>query len=252
MLRVDLNCDMGESFGVYQLGHDTELLKCVTSANIACGFHAGDPATMRKTVRLAMSNGVAIGAHPGLSDLSGFGRREMKLTPQETYDLVVYQVGALMAFAKTEGGELRHVKPHGALYNMAALNPELAEAIASAVSKVDPRLVLMGLSGSELLRAGQVAGLRTASEVFADRAYEQDGTLTPRNHADSMISDPHQAAQRVTRMIKEGRVCSRDGHDIPLQADTVCIHGDAPHAVEFARELRTALEQAGIAIRSLG
>jgi UPF0271 protein len=252
VLRVDLNCDMGESFGVYRLGHDAELLKCVTSANIACGFHAGDPATMHTTVRLALNHGVAIGAHPGLNDLAGFGRREMKLAPQDAYDLVVYQVGALMAFAKTEGGELRHVKPHGALYNMAAVNPELAQAIASAVSKVDASLVLLGLSGSELLRAGQAAGLRTASEVFADRAYEQDGTLTPRTRPDSIITDPHQATQRVIRMIKEGRVRSRDGHDIPLQADSVCIHGDAPHAAEFARQLRADLEQARIAVRALG
>jgi UPF0271 protein len=252
MLKVDLNCDMGESFGVYRLGHDEELLSYVTSANIACGFHAGDPATMRKTVRLALDKGVAIGAHPGLNDLSGFGRREMKLTPQEAYDLVVYQVGALQAFARTEGGELRHVKPHGALYNMAAVNPELARAIAAAVSKVDPKLMLLGLSGSELLRAGQAVDLQTVSEVFADRAYEPDGSLTPRNHPDSLITDPRQAVQRVIRMIREGQVCARDGRDIRLRADTVCIHGDAPYAVESARELRAALEQAGITVRAAG
>lgn len=251
MQCVDLNCDVGESFGIYRLGHDEELLPYVTSANIACGFHAGDPATMRKTVQIALREGVAIGAHPGLPDLLGFGRRNLAVSPQEVYDSVLYQVGALWAFVKAEGGELRHVKPHGALYNMAARSAGLAETIALAVYRLDPRLILLGLSGSELLRAGVAAGLTVASEAFADRTYQDDGSLTPREQPDALITDGQYAAQRVVRMIQHGVVHSQHGHDVPVRADTVCIHGDSPHAPLFARRLRESLERAGVTVRAL-
>ena len=250
--RVDLNCDMGESFGAYQLGRDAEILKYVTSANIACGFHAGDPGTMRRTVKLAMEHGVAIGAHPGLQDLHGFGRRNMDITPEEAYELVVYQIGSLWAFVRAEGGKLQHVKPHGALYNMAARNPGLAQAIAEAVSKVDPELILFGLAGSELIKAGKQAGLTTASEAFADRTYQSDGSLTSRRLPDSLISDQRQAAAQVIRMVAEGKVRSLQGTDVDIQADTICIHGDGAHAVEFAESLRASLADAGIAVQPAG
>ncbi|MDR7313789.1 5-oxoprolinase subunit PxpA [Brevibacillus nitrificans] len=250
MKYVDINCDMGESFGAYRLGNDSEILDYISSANIACGFHAGDPATMRKTVRMALDKAVAIGAHPGLPDLVGFGRRNMDITPQEAYDMVVYQVGALQAFIQAEGGTMQHVKPHGALYNMAATKAQLAEAIVEAVYKVNPALVLFGLAGSELTRAGERIGLRTANEVFADRTYQQDGTLTPRSQPDAMITDQEQSLQQVVRMVTEGRVLSRQGVDVSIQADTICIHGDGAHALEFAQNIHEAFERAGIQLRS--
>lgn len=250
MFKVDLNCDMGESFGPYQKGNDHDLLDFVTSANIACGFHAGDPATMKKTVKMALEKGVAIGAHPGLPDLTGFGRRNMDISPDEAYCLVVYQIGALHAFVQAEGGKMRHVKPHGALYNMAAKSPELAEAIARAVYNVNPELVLFGLSGSELVRAGEKVGLRTANEVFADRTYQMDGTLTPRRQKDALIIDEEQAVSQVIRMIKEGHVRSLQGTDVEIQADTICIHGDGVHALEFARNIHQTLMKAGISIQA--
>ncbi|WNC17427.1 5-oxoprolinase subunit PxpA [Brevibacillus brevis] len=250
MKHVDINCDMGESFGAYRLGNDEEILSYISSANIACGFHAGDPATMRKTVRMALEKGVAIGAHPGLPDLVGFGRRNMDIDPQEAYDIVVYQVGALQAFVKAEGGSMQHVKPHGALYNMAATRPALAEAIAEAIYKVNPSLILYGLAGSELTRAGARIGLRTAHEVFADRTYQEDGTLTPRSQPDAMITEQSQSLAQVIRMVTEGRVLSLQGVDVPIQADTVCIHGDGAHALEFARSIHAAFEGAGIVPRS--
>jgi len=252
MKFVDLNCDMGESFGAYKLGHDEEILAHVTSANIACGFHAGDPGTMRKTVRLAMEHGVAVGAHPGLQDLVGFGRRRMDISPQEAYDIVVYQIGALWGFVKAEGGSLAHVKPHGELYNMAAKDARLAEAIAEAVYKVDPELILFGLAGSELVKAGQRIGLRTASEVFADRTYQPDGTLTPRREPGAVITDEKQALAQVIRMVKEGKVLTLQQVDMPIRADTICIHGDGPKAAEFARNIRSALTEAGIAVQAVG
>ncbi|RAT94907.1 LamB/YcsF family protein [Brevibacillus sp. Leaf182] len=248
MKTVDLNCDMGESFGAYQLGNDQEILSYITSANVACGFHAGDPATMRKTVRMAVEAGVAIGAHPGFADLIGFGRRNMEISPEEVYDLVVYQIGALQAFVRAEGGVMHHVKPHGALYNMAATRPALAESIALAIYKVNPELVLYGLAGSELTRAGEKIGLATAHEVFADRTYQQDGTLTPRNQPNAMITDQQQSLQQVIRMVSEGLVLTQQGVDIPIQADSICIHGDGAHALEFAQSIREALSGAGITI----
>ncbi|MGG5253620.1 LamB/YcsF family protein [Neobacillus sp. SM06] len=252
MYRVDLNCDMGESFGVYKMGTDEAILAYVTSANIACGFHAGDPATMRKTVKLALEKGIGIGAHPGLPDMTGFGRRNMDLSAQEAYDMVVYQIGALYGFVKAAGGKLQHVKPHGALYNMAAKNKDLSEAIAEAVYKVDPELILFGLSGSELVKAGKAVGLRTASEVFADRTYQADGSLTPRRQADALITDDKLAIAQVVRMVKEGKVRSRQGADIAIQADTVCIHGDGVHALRFAQKIREQLNASNVQIQAAG
>jgi len=249
---VDLNCDMGESFGAYSLGADAEILAYVTSANIACGFHAGDAGTMRRTVKLALEKGVGIGAHPGLQDLIGFGRRKMDISPKEAYEIVVYQIGALWGFVRSEGGTMRHVKAHGELYNMASVNPGLAEAIAEAVYKVDPELILFGLAGSELIKAGGKSGLRTASEVFADRTYQSDGSLTSRRQPDAMITDDQAAVQQVIRMVNEGKVLSRQNADITIQADTVCIHGDGAHALEFAQNINESLKQAGIVVQSIG
>jgi len=251
MYRVDLNCDLGESFGAYSIGMDEEILDIVTSANIACGFHAGDPSVMRKTVKLALEKGVGIGAHPGLPDLMGFGRRNMDISPQEAYDLVVYQIGALYGFVKAEGGRLQHVKPHGALYNMAAKSKELSESIARAVYNVDSELILFGLSGSELVHAGERMGLQTANEVFADRTYQRDGSLTPRHQADAVISDPAHAVNQVVRMVKEGKVLTQQDIEIPLKADTVCIHGDSSHALLFARRIRESLQQSGISVEAV-
>ena len=249
--RIDLNCDMGEGFGIWPLGRDEALLEHITSANVACGFHAGDPAGMRRVTHLAAARGVALGAHPGLPDLQGFGRRELAISPADAYAGVLYQVGALGAFARAEGIPLAHVKAHGALYNMAARDAALAMAIAQAVRDYDPALVLVGLSGSELLRAGTALGLRVASEVFADRGYEADGSLTPRTLPGAMVTDPAEAVARVLRMVAEGRVRSRQGPDLELRADTVCLHGDQPGAETFARSLRAALAGAGITVAAL-
>lgn len=251
-LTVDLNCDLGESFGNYQLGDDAAILPFVTSANIACGFHAGDPNVMQRTVQLALERDVAIGAHPGLPDLPGFGRREMAVSPKEAFNMVVYQIGALSAFVQAEGGELHHVKPHGALYNMAAVNKALAEAIAEAVYKVKPQAVLYGLAGSELITAGERLGLATAQEVFADRTYQQDGTLTPRSLPDALITDPADAILQVIGMVKEGKVKTQQGTEIAIQADTVCIHGDGPHALTFARHIQEVLTSEGVLLRTKG
>jgi 5-oxoprolinase (ATP-hydrolysing) subunit A len=252
MVFVDINCDMGESFGAYTLGRDAEILDYVTSANIACGFHAGDPATMRKTVKLALEKNVGIGVHPGLQDLVGFGRREINLSPQEAYDLVLYQIGALYAFVKAEGGKIQHVKPHGALFNMAAKNTLLAEAIAEAVYKVDPELVFFGLAGSELVKAGKRLGLQTANEVFSDRTYQEDGSLTSRREANALIKEHQVAVNQVTRMVKEGKVTSLQGTDISIQADTVCIHGDGESALDFAKYITSTLQESGITVAKIG
>ncbi|GAA4437578.1 5-oxoprolinase subunit PpxA [Pontibacter saemangeumensis] len=251
-LAVDLNCDLGESFGAYQLGHDAAVLQYVTSANIACGFHAGDPTVMRRTVQLALERGVAVGAHPGLPDLVGFGRREMAVSREEVYDMVVYQIGALMAFVNAEGGVLHHVKPHGALYNMAAVSAVLAEALAEAVYKVQPQAVLYGLAGSELTKAGERLGLATAHEVFADRTYQQDGTLTPRSSPGALITEQADAVLQVLRMVKEGKVTSQQGQDVLIRADTVCIHGDGPHALAFARQIQEVLRSEEILLQASG
>lgn len=249
-LAIDLNCDMGESFGAWSMGADLDILPYVTSANIACGFHAGDPATMRKTVAAALQHGVAIGAHPGLPDLAGFGRRTMDITPQEAYDMVVVQVGALAGVAASQGASLHHVKPHGALYNMAAKKPELAQAIARAVRDVDASLVFYGLASSALVQAGQQAGLKVAQEVFGDRTYQSDGSLTPRKQPNAMIEDATLSIRQVLRMITEGKIGTVQGVDIPVQAHTLCLHGDQPDAVAFAKSIRLALEEAGVQVRA--
>lgn len=250
MYKVDLNCDLGESFGRYQLAEQKEILKYVTSANIACGFHAGDPSVMRETVKLAIENGVSVGAHPGLPDLNGFGRREMKISPQEAYDMVVYQIGALQGFLSTFNVTMQHVKPHGALYNMAAKNRELAEAIAQAVYDISPSLVLFGLAGSELTKAGEKIGLHTAHEVFADRTYQSDGSLTSRSQSDALITDEEQSVSQVVKMVTEGRVTSQQNTEVSLQADTICIHGDGEHALAFAKYIKETLEQNDINVSS--
>jgi 5-oxoprolinase (ATP-hydrolysing) subunit A len=250
-LRVDLNADIGESFGVYTLGHDDLLLRSITSGSVACGFHAGDPSVIRRTVRAASRAGVAIGAHPSFPDLIGFGRREMNMEPREIADLVLYQVGAVNAIARAEGATLRHVKPHGALYNMSVRRSEVAEAIARAVASFDDGLLLMGLPGSELLSAGARLGLRVAAEAFADRSYEPDGTLTARRLSDSVLSEPGRVVDRAVRIVREGKVTARDGSTVSLQADTICLHGDTPNAAELAAAVRLGLEQAGIEVKAL-
>jgi len=251
-MHVDINCDMGESFGAYEIGADEDVMPYVTSANIACGFHGGDPAVMRKTIAAATAHGVAVGAHPGLPDLVGFGRRTMQVTPQEVYDMLIYQTGALLGFAKALGVPLRHVKPHGALYNMAAAQPALADAIARAVRDVDAELVLYGLAGSQLLTAAERVGIRSASEAFADRNYLHDGALVPRSRPDAMVHDADEAVRRVVRMVSEGIVVDVEGEDIPIRADTICIHGDGPHAAEIARKLKEGLLAAGVELRAPG
>jgi len=247
---IDLNCDMGESFGAWSMGADAAVLQYVSSANVACGFHAGDPMIMRRTVAGALERGVAVGAHPALQDLHGFGRRTMQVAPEEAYALVLYQVGALSGFCRALGGELSHVKPHGALYNMAAKDALLASAIARAVRDFDPRLILFGLADSELVRAGRKAELTTVNEVFADRTYQADGTLTPRSMPGAMISDLSAALAQVERMMRHGSVLALDGTEVAIESDTVCIHGDEPDAAQFARELRALLAQLGIAVRA--
>lgn len=250
MKTIDLNSDLGESFGAYKIGNDDDVLKYVSSANIACGFHAGDPRIMHQTVALALKNNTAIGAHPGLPDLNGFGRRSMSITAQEAYDITLYQTGALQAFAKAAGGRLQHVKPHGALYNMAAKSAALSEAIASAVFDLDDSLILFGLAGSELIKAGEKTGLKTASEVFADRAYMPDGSLMPRNLPGAVLSDDKAAIAQVIHMLKDGRVTASNGQEVPVKADTICIHGDNAKALIFAQEINNALKSADISIRS--
>ncbi|RHW37591.1 LamB/YcsF family protein [Lysinibacillus yapensis] len=252
MFLVDLNCDLGESFGRFKLGEQEEILKYVTSANVACGFHSGDPTVMRETVKLALDKGVEIGAHPGLPDLVGFGRREIAITPQEGYDMVVYQIGALQGFLATFHEKMQHVKPHGALYNMAAKDSQLAEAIAQAIYDVSPELILFGLANSELTKAGERIGLKTAHEFFADRTYQANGSLTSRTQKDALITDYNQSASQVIRAVKEGKVLSQQHTDVTLRADTVCIHGDGENALLFAKHLNETLEKNGISISAIG
>ncbi|HET6432592.1 5-oxoprolinase subunit PxpA [Dyella sp.] len=248
MNRIDLNCDLGESFGAWRMGEDAALLDLVSSANVACGFHAGDPAIMQRTVALAAPRGVAIGAHVSLPDLQGFGRREMAVTPAEVHAMTLYQLGALHAFAHAAGTAVAHVKPHGALYNMAARDRALADAIADAVRAFNPALALFGLAGSALLDAGRAAGLRVVAEAFADRRYRADGSLQPRREPDAVIDDADAATAQALRMAQHGEVIAVDGQRVALTVDTLCLHGDGAHAVEFARRLRAALEAAGLHI----
>jgi UPF0271 protein len=251
MSRIDLNADLGESFGPWPMGTDEALMASISSANVACGFHAGDPSVMRRTVALAKANGVAVGAHPGFPDLVGFGRREMSATPDEVADMVLYQVAALAGVAASQGVRLQHVKPHGALYNMAVRNRELAEAIARGTAAFDRKLILFGLPDSELLRAGAKAGLRVAAEVFADRAYEPDGSLASRSKAGSVIHDQQEVVARAIGMVRDGVVTATNGSVINLRADTLCLHGDTPGAATLARVVREGLDQAGIRVLPL-
>ncbi len=251
MSCVDLNCDLGESFGAYTMGMDAEVIPNVTSVNVACGYHAGDPLIMEKTVALAKQHGAAIGAHPGFPDLMGFGRRQMVVTPEEAGAYVKYQVGALMAFAKGHGLRLQHVKPHGALYNMAAKDEKLAEGICKAIYSIDPELIFMGLAGSVMLEAAERIGLKTASEVFADRAYNDDGSLVARSKPGAVIHDPEAAVARAVKMAKEGKVISINGKEIDIRADSICVHGDNPKAIETVIKLRNALIEQGVEVKSL-
>ncbi|MEJ5313644.1 MULTISPECIES: LamB/YcsF family protein [Anaerolinea] len=244
---MDLNCDLGESFGLYRLGNDEALLSIVTSANIACGLHAGDPLVMQRTVRMAVSKGVAIGAHPGYPDLQGFGRREMNLSAEEVEAFVLYQIGALMGFVRAEGGELVHVKPHGALYNQAAKDRALARAIVQAVKRFSRQLIVVGLAGSVLVEEAREAGLPAAAEGFPDRAYNPDGTLKPRREPGAVLETVDAVCQQAIRLATRG---AGDGAQrVPV--DTLCIHGDGPHAVEFAAAVRDALQKAGISLQPL-
>jgi UPF0271 protein len=249
--RVDLNCDLGESFSDDASSQDEYVMQYVTSANIACGFHAGNPTVMRSTVRLAAQCGLALGAHPGFFDLVGFGRLDLKVTPAEVEDLVVYQVGALTGIAIAEGVRLSHVKPHGALYNMAAQDKELAEAIARAVHSVDRNLVLVGLSGSKLIEEGHRLGLKVASEVFGDRAYDSSGALVPRSQSQALVTDPEKVIERVIKMVQEKTVIAITGECLNVKADTVCLHVDTPGAISLIESLRFALEAAGVQVSAL-
>lgn len=246
---LDLNCDMGEGFGAYTMGNDMDILDHVTSANIACGFHAGDPPTMRRIVAAALSKGVAVGAHPGLPDLQGFGRRAMQISPAEAYAMVLYQVGALAGFVQAAGGRLNHVKPHGALYNMAVKDRALADAIAQAVFDFDAGLVFFGLAGSEMINAANALGLRSANEVFADRSYQDDGSLSARGQAGAMIEDADQSLAQVRQMLS-GSVRALSGLNVPVRADTLCLHGDQSGALEFARHIRTTLTADGVTLQA--
>jgi UPF0271 protein len=251
MQSIDLNCDMGEAFGNYPMSNDETLMEYITSANIACGFHAGDAQVMEQTVALAIKNNVAIGAHPGLPDLQGFGRREMKISAKEAYQITLYQTGALYGFVKAAGGRLNHVKPHGALYNMAAKNAAIATAIAQAVYDFDPELTLYALAGSEMIRAAQQIGISSAAEVFADRTYQDDGSLTPRTQPNALITDKGDSLKQVLRMVKAQQVISVNNKTIPLRANTLCLHGDGAHAVSFAKLIVHTLQSEGINITSV-
>jgi UPF0271 protein len=245
---VDLNSDVGESFGRWRLGDDEAVLGLVTSANVACGFHAGDPRTLRVTCEVAARNGVAVGAQVGYRDLAGFGRRFIDVDPLELTDDVLYQIGALEAMAKASGTRVSYVKPHGALYNTAVHHEAQAQAVVDAVLAYDPALPLLGLPGSQLLRLGDEAGLRTVREAFADRGYTGEGTLVPRSEPGALLSDPDEVAARVVRMVTEGEVVAVDGTTVSLEPGSVCVHGDSPGAVEMARAVRSGLESAGVTL----
>jgi 5-oxoprolinase (ATP-hydrolysing) subunit A len=250
-MQVDLNSDLGESFGPWQMGQDEALMSSITSANVACGFHAGDPSVMRQTIALAKQHGVAVGAHPGFPDLIGFGRREIQASPREVEDYVLYQISALAGMAATQSVRLQHVKAHGALYNQACRDASLAEAIARAVAAFDSSLILLGLPGSALLRAGQQAGLRVAAEVFADRAYDADGSLTSRRKPGAVLHDAAQVVDRAVRMVRDRQVIAIDGSAVRLDVDTICLHGDTPGSAELARHIKQGLIEAGIRVGAL-
>jgi UPF0271 protein len=251
-VRIDLNADVGESVGPWPMGDDERLIPLVTSVNVACGAHAGDPLTIDRTIHAAVAHGVAIGAHPGYPDLVGFGRRDLDMTPDELEASLVYQIGAVAAFAQSAKTPLRHVKPHGALYNLAAREPAVAATVARAVARVSADLVLVGLAGSAMLTAAAAAGLATAAEAFADRAYEADGTLRSRRLPGAVLASPEVAAAQALSIVRDGCVTSHDGHVVAVRADTICIHGDTPAAAEFAQAIRAALGDAGVTIAALG
>jgi len=251
-MTIDLNCDMGESFGRYSLGQDAALMPHITSANIACGLHAGDPLVMAATVQLAAQHSVSVGAHPGFPDLQGFGRRNMNLSVAEIEAFVLYQVAALAGFAQAEGVELSHVKAHGALYNMAAQDRDMALAVARGVARFSQNLVLVGLSGSALIQAGQEMGLRVAQEAFADRAYNADGSLRSRRLPGAVLESPQQAAAQAVQLARDGVVVAHGGEQVRVQADTLCIHGDTPTALDIVQAVRRELAAAGIQVASLG
>ncbi|WP_156289582.1 LamB/YcsF family protein [Oceanobacillus salinisoli] len=249
---VDLNSDLGESYGPYKIGQDDLVMKYITSANIACGYHAGDHNVIYQTVKKAVENRVGLGAHPGFPDLHGFGRRPIHVDANELYNLIVYQIGAIQAFSKINDHTLQHVKPHGALYNMASKNEEMAHVIAQAVYDIDPKLILFGLAGSELVKMGKKVGLKVAEEVFADRTYQPDGTLTSRKQTNAMITDSDEAVHRVIRMVKDGKVEAVDGTDIRITADTICVHGDSQKSLEFVIKLQEGLKNNGIIMKRVG
>ena len=248
MFQVDLNSDLGESFGAYTIGMDEAVIAHISSANVACGYHAGDPLVMDKTVASCKAAGVAVGAHPGYPDLIGFGRRNIACSPKDAKAYVKYQLGALIAFTTAHGLKLQHCKPHGALYNQAAKDPALAQAIAEAVAEVDSNIILLGLANSHLITEAKKAGLRAASEVFADRAYQADGSLVPRSKPGAVIHDKDEAIARTIRMVKEGKVTAITGEEVPLAADSICVHGDNPSAVEFVKNIRAKLIEEGVTI----
>jgi 5-oxoprolinase (ATP-hydrolysing) subunit A len=248
---VDLNSDLGESFGVYKIGLDDEVLKYVSSANIACGWHAGDPIVMRKTVEAAYRNEVGIGAHPGFFDMMGFGRRNITVTPSEMKEYTIYQIGALYGFVKAVGAEMQHVKPHGAMYNMAAKDDKLARAIIEGIWEVDRNLIVLGLAGGKLVNAAKEKGLKAANEVFADRAYNPDGTLVARNLPGSMIHDKNSSILRAIRMVTEGKVTAINGEDMEIEVDSICVHGDNPEATKFVRLIKEELLKVNIEIKPL-
>ena len=252
MKTIDLNCDMGESFGTYVLGYDALAMPYVTSINVACGFHASDPDNMAKTVMLAKENGIAIGAHPGFPDLVGFGRRAMALTPEEVKNAVVYQIGALAAFCRTAGIKMQHVKAHGALYNMAEKDLAIATAIAAAIKAVDPELYMLCLANSQMVVAAKQQGVSFVEEAFADRAYTEEGTLVSRKVAGSVIHNITEVVSRVVRMVKDESIISITGKEIPIHAQTICVHGDTPGAVEMVKALREALDKENIVLRAFG
>lgn len=242
---------MGESFGAWRMGRDAELMDYVSSINIACGFHAGDPTVIAETIKTALKKGVSVGAHPSYPDLQGFGRREMALSPEEVFDVVLYQIAAVKGICEAYGIKLHHVKPHGALYNRAAKDPALAKAIVKAVKTLDKNLVFYGLAGSHLISEAEKIGLKTASEVFADRTYQPDGTLTPRTEPGALIENAERAVAQVLEMVKDQTVTAVSGEKIPIKADTVCIHGDTPQAPEFARTIRERLIKNGIEVSAI-
>ena len=249
---IDLNCDMGESYGVYRLGEDQAAMPLISSANVACGFHASDPDNMRKTVQLAKKHGVAIGAHPAYPDLVGFGRRQMALTSDEIEAVILYQLGALHGFCRAEGLSMQHVKAHGALYNKAEQDANTAMAIAKAIQKFDPKLIMVCMANSAMTKAAQEIGLPYAQEVFADRAYTSQGTLVSRKLPGAVVHDLKEVIARVVQMVEQQTVTTIDGVILPIQADTICVHGDTPGAVEMIAGIRHAIEAAGFEVKAMG